>query len=411
MKDILIILFNMLNEMSPYILLGFLIAGVLHAFVSPRLMSKHLSGTGAGAVVKAALLGIPLPLCSCGVLPTAVALRRNGASRAASSSFLIATPQTGVDSIAATYSLLGPAFAIIRPVAALATSFLGGMAVGVAERADSSEEELPTECQVEVLERKSFIRKLWEMIRYGFFDMVRSIGKWLILGLVIASLITLFVPEDFFVMLSSRPLLAMIAMVVVAVPMYVCATGSIPIALSLMLKGLSPGAAFVLLMAGPAANFASVTVISRTMGKRCAAVYLGSIVVSAIAFGLVIDYLLPSQWFLGYVSQMHGACHVEDVSVFNLICSSLLAILLIVAMIANYMPKYKKQPSTMNKEYKIKGMSCAHCKATVEKNLSKLPGVTSVSVDLSRGVALVEGEHDETSAIEMISSLGFDPVR
>ncbi len=203
----------------------------------------------------------------------------------------------------------------------------------------------------------------------------------------------------------------MIAMVVVAVPMYVCATGSIPIALSLMLKGLSPGAAFVLLMAGPAANFASVTVISRTMGKRCAAVYLGSIVVSAIAFGLVIDYLLPSQWFLGYVSQMHGACHVEDVSVFNLICSSLLAILLIVAMIANYMPKYKKQPSTMNKEYKIKGMSCAHCKATVEKNLSKLPGVTSVSVALSRGVALVEGEHDETSAIEMISSLGFDPVR
>ncbi len=411
MKDILIILFNMLNEMSPYILLGFLIAGALHAFVSPRLMSKHLSGTGAGAVVKAALLGIPLPLCSCGVLPTAVALRRNGASRAASSSFLIATPQTGVDSIAATYSLLGPAFAIIRPVAALATSFLGGMAVAVAERSDSSEEELSTECQVEVLERKSFIRKLWEMIRYGFFDMVRSIGKWLILGLVIASLITLFVPEDFFVMLSSRPLLAMIAMVVVAVPMYVCATGSIPIALSLMLKGLSPGAAFVLLMAGPAANFASVTVISRTMGKRCAAVYLGSIVVSAIAFGLVIDYLLPSQWFLGYVSQMHGACHVEDVSVFNLICSSLLAILLIVAMIANYMPKYKKQPSTMNKEYKIKGMSCAHCKATVEKNLSKLPGVTSVSVDLSRGVALVEGEHDETSAIEMISSLGFDPVR
>lgn len=400
----------MLNEMSPYILLGFLIAGALHAFVSPRLMSKHLSGTGAGAVVKAALLGIPLPLCSCGVLPTAVALRRNGASRAASSSFLIATPQTGVDSIAATYSLLGPAFAIIRPVAALVTSFMGGMAVGVAERSDYPE-EMASECQVEAIEKKSFLQKLWEMIRYGFFDMVRSIGKWLILGLVIASLITLFVPEDFFVMLSSRPLLAMIAMVVVAVPMYVCATGSIPIALSLMLKGLSPGAAFVLLMAGPAANFASVTVISRTMGKRCAAVYLGSIVISAIAFGLVIDYLLPVQWFRGYVSQMHGACHVGDVSIFNLVCSSLLAILLIVAMIANYMPKYKKQPATMNKEYKIKGMSCAHCKATVEKNLSKLPGVTAVSVDLSRGVAIVEGEHDEKSAIEMISSLGFDPVQ
>ncbi|MCM1331862.1 MAG: SO_0444 family Cu/Zn efflux transporter [Bacteroides sp.] len=409
MKEILIILFNMLNEMSPYILLGFLIAGVLHAFVSPRLMSKHLSGTGAGSVVKAALLGIPLPLCSCGVLPTAVALRRNGASRAASSSFLIATPQTGVDSIAATYSLLGPAFAIIRPVAALVTSFMGGMAVGVAERSDYPE-EIASECQVEAMEKKTFLQKLWEMLRYGFFDMVRSIGKWLILGLVIASLITMFVPENFFVMLSSYPIVAMIAVVIVAVPMYVCATGSIPIALSLMLKGLSPGAAFVLLMAGPAANFASVTVIARTMGKRCATVYLGSIVLSAITFGLAIDYLLPSQWFLGHVSQMHGACHVEDLSVFSLICSIVLAILLIVAMIANYIPKHNKQTTTMNKEYKIKGMSCAHCKATVEKNLAKLPGVTSVSVDLSRGVAFVEGEHDEKSAIEMISSLGFDPV-
>ncbi len=411
MKDILIILFNMLNEMSPYILLGFLIAGILHAFVSPRLMSRHLSGTGFGAVVKAAMFGIPLPLCSCGVLPTAVALRRNGASRAASSSFLIATPQTGVDSIAATYSLLGPAFAVIRPVAALTTALFGGLAVGASERGELSvDSEADAHCAVEEPEKKTFKGKLWEMLRYGFFDMVRSIGKWLIIGLIIASLITLFVPEDFFVMLSSRPLLAMLAVVVVAIPMYVCATGSIPIALSLMLKGLSPGAAFVLLMAGPAANFASATIISRTMGRKCAIVYIGSIVLSAIAFGLVIDYLLPARWFLAPLTQMHGACHVGDVSLISLISTVILAILLVVAMIANYLPTRKKQLIAMNKEYKIKGMACAHCKATVEKNLAKLPGVTSVSVDLSQGVAYVEGEHDEKSAIEMISSLGFEPV-
>lgn len=411
MKDILIILFNMLNEMSPYILLGFLIAGALHAFVSPQLMSRHLSGTGAGSVVKAALFGIPLPLCSCGVLPTAVALRRNGASRAASSSFLIATPQTGVDSIAATYSLLGPAFAVIRPVAALVTAFFGGLAVGATERGNLAiDTESGAQCEVESPQNRSFMGKLWEMLRYGFFDMVRSIGKWLIIGLVIASLITLFVPGDFFVALSSRPLLAMIAVVIVAIPMYVCATGSIPIALSLMLKGLSPGAAFVLLMAGPAANFASATVISRAMGRKCAAVYIGSIVLSAIAFGLVIDYLLPSRWFLAPMAQMHGACHVGDVSLFSLICTVILAILLVVAMIANYMPTSKKQLTAMNKEYKIKGMACAHCKATVEKNLAKLPGVTSVAVDLTQGVAYVEGEHDEKAAIEMISSLGFEPV-
>ncbi len=399
----------MLNEMSPYILLGFLIAGALHVFISPRIMSRHLSGTGYGAVVKAALLGIPLPLCSCGVLPTAVALRRNGASRAASSSFLIATPQTGVDSIAATYSLLGPAFAIIRPVAALATAFFGGIAVGAAERADAADEDFThDDCRAGV-EKKSLYKKLREMFKYGFFDMVKSIGKWLILGLVIAALITIFVPEDFFVMLSSRPLLAMIAVVIVAIPMYVCATGSIPIAMSLMLKGLSPGAAFVLLMAGPAANFASMTVISRVMGRKCAAVYIGSIVLSSIMFGLIIDYLLPQEWFLNHIVQMHGACHVENVSIFNLICSISLVILLIIAMVANYYPKHK-QHITMSKEYKIKGMSCAHCKATVEKNLAKLPGVTSVSVDLSKGIAFVGGEHDEKTVIETISSLGFDPI-
>ncbi len=267
----------MLNEMSPYILLGFLIAGIMHAFIPQRTFARHLSGTGLPAVFKAAMIGVPLPLCSCGVLPTAVAMRRNGASRAASTSFLISTPQTGVDSIAATWSLLGPAFAVVRPVAALVTALFGGMVVGRSEN-EPQPASVTTggECSLEA--RRGFFSKAKEALQYGFIDLVGGIGRWLVSGLIVAAVITVYVPDDFFAVLGSTPILSMLVALLIAVPMYVCATGSIPIALSLIMKGLSPGTAFVLLMAGPAANFASFTLISKEMGSKSAALYLFSIV-------------------------------------------------------------------------------------------------------------------------------------
>nr|MDY5756513.1 permease [Eubacteriales bacterium] len=283
----------MLNEMSPYILLGFFIAGLMHAFVPQKTFARHLAGTDWRSVVKSAAVGIPLPLCSCGVLPAAISMRRNGASRAASTSFLVATPQTGLDSIAATWSLLGPAFAVIRPIAALVTAVLGGIAVGRSERKNAV--RICCQPNVEnVAEHKGLGRKLLDALRYGFIDLVGSIGGWLVAGLVIAALITVYVPADFFAVIGSKPLLSMVTVLVIAIPMYVCATGSIPIALSLMIKGLSPGTALVLLMAGPAANFASFTLISREMGRKSAIIYLASIVVGAMTFGLIIDYVLPA---------------------------------------------------------------------------------------------------------------------
>ena len=242
-------LINMLAEMAPYLLLGFLVAGLLYAFVPAQFYRRHLSKPGAWAVIKAALIGVPLPLCSCGVLPTAVSLRRNGASRGASTSFLIATPQTGLDSIFATYSLLGLAFAIIRPVAALVTAFIGGMLVNREERAQSHEDCAEEVDTIDAPKSDTLSRKIVDALRYGFVDMVQNIGKWLVIGLVIAAAITVFVPDGFFTYFAKYPLLAMVAVVIVAVPMYVCSTGSIPIALSLMMKGLTPGAAFVLLIA------------------------------------------------------------------------------------------------------------------------------------------------------------------
>lgn len=304
----------MLNEMSPYILLGFLIAGLMHAFIPRSTLAHHLSGTGWKSVVKSALIGIPLPLCSCGVLPTAIAMKRNGASKAASTSFLIATPQTGVDSIAATWSLLGPAFAVIRPIAALVTSVFGGVAVGKAEAGedrapehdhDHDHDHCDGECSAGDDEMpKSYGKKFLAALRYGFIDLVGSIGGWLVAGLIIAALITVYVPGSYFEILGKNPVMSMIAVLIVAIPMYVCATGSIPIAMSLVLKGLSPGTALVLLMAGPAANFASFTLIAKEMGKKAAAIYLAAIIVGAMAFGLIIDYLLPAKWF--EISPMEG---------------------------------------------------------------------------------------------------------
>ena len=267
---------RLINEMSPYLLLGFLVAGLLHAFVPGSLYSRYLSGANLRSVLLAALFGIPLPLCSCGVIPTAMSLRKEGASKGATTSFLIATPQTGVDSILATYSILGLPFAILRPIAALVTSVFGGVLVNAADKAPST----PVDDSAAVCDNEGtcapttptytgFVDRLKTALRYGFVDMVQDIGKWLVIGLVVAGLITLFVPNDFFVRFADRPLLAYVVVLLIAIPMYVCATGSIPVAAALMLKGLSPGAALVFLMAGPASNMASILVIRRVMGQRC----------------------------------------------------------------------------------------------------------------------------------------------
>ena len=420
-------LLNILNQMSPYILLGFILAGMLHVFIRPDTMSRHLSGHGWRPVVKAALLGIPLPLCSCGVLPTAVALRRQGASKGASTSFLIATPQTGVDSIAATYALLGLPFAIVRPIAALVGSVTGGMAV---DRSDKDgDNDMPVTasatacsdgcCQsaAEAEAPRGFINKMWAAVKYGLTDMVASVGKWLVIGLVVAAVITVAVPDSLFLSLAEYPRLAMLVMVAVAVPMYVCATGSIPIAMSLMLKGLTPGVGFVLLMAGPAANFASVMVLSKSLGRRATAVYVLSVVVTAILFGLLIDYLLPAQWFaIGGAADTIAHCHVEW-PWFPTLCSALLVALLLRAFVAGAAERrrFRKESNntsttdtTMQKVYKVNGMACAHCKATVEKAVGAVAGVSSVAVDLPTGRVAVDGAYDPKAVAEAVTNAGFD---
>lgn len=400
---------NILNEMSPYVLLGFLIAGILHVFINEATLTKHLSGNGWKPIIKAAAIGIPLPLCSCGVLPTAVSLRRQGASKAATTSFLIATPQTGVDSIAATYSLLGLPFALIRPIAALVGAVLGGKAVGVLAPDTAAKDICPDKC-VTSEDKRRLPNKIKESVKYGFSDMIDSMGKWLVIGLVIATLITVFVPDTLFVGLREYPLVAMIAVVMIAIPMYICATGSIPIAMSLMLKGLSPGVAFVLLMAGPAANFASILILNKTQGRKATIIYVVSVVVTAIVFGLAIDYLLPSEWFTispigdGHSAHMHFGW-------FETFCSIFLISLLIISFIRNlnlFKNKTGSQVDGLARTFKIEGMECSHCKASVEKAISGVEGVERVEVNLANGIASVSGNYNDDKVREAVTLAGFD---
>ena len=312
MKEVL----SLINEMSPYLLLGFFFAGVMHAFIPGMVYNRYLGGKGFKSVFYGALFGVPLPLCSCGVLPTAMSLRKQGASKGATASFLISTPETGVDSIIATYSVLGLPFAVIRPVAAFCNAIMGGWLIN---KFGDKDEVVPVDASAktccchhkqEETHHEGFLRKMREALRFGFVEMIEDIGKWLVIGLVIAGLITVFVPDEFFALFRGNTQLSMLLVLCIAIPMYICATGSIPIAVALMMKGLTPGAALVLLMAGPACNMASILVINKTLGRKSLVLYLVSIITMAILWGHVVDYLLPAEWFQMALSV--GRCCIEE---------------------------------------------------------------------------------------------------
>ena len=312
MKEVL----SLINEMSPYLLLGFFFAGVMHAFIPGMVYNRYLGGKGFKSVFYGALFGIPLPLCSCGVLPTAMSLRKQGASKGATASFLISTPETGIDSIIATYSVLGLPFAVIRPVAAFCNAIMGGWLIN---KFGDKDEVVPVDASAktccchhkqEETHHEGFLGKMREALRFGFVEMIEDIGKWLVIGLVIAGLITVFVPDEFFALFRGNTQLSMLLVLCIAIPMYICATGSIPIAVALMMKGLTPGAALVLLMAGPACNMASILVINKTLGRKSLVLYLVSIITMAILWGHVVDYLLPAEWFQMALSV--GRCCIEE---------------------------------------------------------------------------------------------------
>ena len=432
---------HLINEMSPFLLLGFLLAGLMHAFIPGQIYSRYLAKPSFSSVLYAALFGIPLPLCSCGVIPTAMSLRREGASKGAVASFLIATPQTGVDSIIATYSLMGLPFAIVRPFIAFLTALFGGQMVNAVEpnqaisegRIPDNNDTVKAGCSCEHEHNHDhhhhgFIEKLRSALSYAFLEMMEDIGKWLMVGLIVAGLITVLVPDSFFEIFKDNSLASMLLVLCFSIPMYLCATGSIPIAVALMLKGLTPGAALVLLMAGPACNMASILVINKVMGRKTLITYLASIIIGAVGFGLAIDHLLPREWFIPTIAPSADCCH-EETSIFSWICTGVLVLLLINAAWHHYHGGHHhchchdiheennsqacNITATNNKnnmEITIKGMNCNHCRANAEKAILSCDGVTSSSVDLASGKAHIEGNADINSIRSAVEALGFTVV-
>jgi uncharacterized membrane protein YraQ (UPF0718 family)/copper chaperone CopZ len=292
---------HMVTEMAPYLLLGFLIAGLLSVLVSPKMVERHLGGKGFWPVFKAALLGVPLPLCSCGVIPVSASLRRHKASKGATTAFLISTPQTGVDSIAVTYSLLGPVFAIFRPVAAFITGIIGGAIVAAVthEHEQHVPEDLCREaCCIPSEKPRS---RLLEIFRYGFVILPRDIGKSLVVGLVVAALIGAVLPRDFFApYLGGGGIFPIFVMMLVGIPIYVCSTASVPVAAAMILyQGISPGAAFAFLVTGPATNVATVATVWKVMGRQTAIIYLATVAGGAVVGGLLLDYVLKYHGAVG----------------------------------------------------------------------------------------------------------------
>ncbi len=313
-------------ESSIFILVGFALAGVLHEFVPLKLVSRRLGKPGFKSVFWATALGAPLPLCSCGVLPTAAALRRKGASKPATASFIVSVPETGVDSIAVTYGLMGPIMAIYRPIVAVVTATVAGIACLFITRDekdtvdpddlreiehhghdhdhhhhhDLDEEPNHSHGQQSVGElsrRKRWGGRLKRMTAYGFRTIVDEVAFWIVAGLVVTGILMALLPEDFFsasLGLDSG-IVPMLLMAVIGVPLYTCASMSTPIAAGLVATGLSPGAALVFLLAGPATSIASLTIVGKLLGRRSMIAYLATIIVVAIAAGLLLDLIAADQ--------------------------------------------------------------------------------------------------------------------
>jgi uncharacterized membrane protein YraQ (UPF0718 family)/copper chaperone CopZ len=405
-------LVRLVNEMSPYLLMGFFFAGVLRVVFPRGLITRYMGQRNFRSALNASLLGVPLPLCSCGVLPTGIGFYRNGASRGSTISFLISTPQTGVDSIIATYAMLGLPLALIRPVVALVTGVLGGVLGNLADKNGKEGSHIPAETG------EDYRRSFRELFRYGFVELLQDISKWLIIGMLVAALLSVLIPDDFFIRSISSEYLAMVIMLLASVPLYICATGSIPIAAVLLMKGLSPGAALVLLMAGPATNFATMAVIGNVLGRRSLWIYLGSIIGGALVFGTFVNELLPREWIIGAMppALMEGL-HEHHTLWFQWLTSGALVLLIGNGYFMKYLGRIRIRREDRNRTeqmkkqmhvFRVEGMTCNHCKATVENGLGNLERVTRVVADPDKSLVNIEAEGLSDEAVrETIEHLGY----
>jgi uncharacterized membrane protein YraQ (UPF0718 family) len=353
---------------APWLLFGFFMAAMIKTFLNTDTMQKHLGGNDWWSTVKAALIGAPLPLCSCGVVPAALGLRSAGASKNATVSFLVATPETGVDSVSFTYALMGPVMAVARPVAAITSAIVAGLLVGKTENLsvnneaqESSKEKAEDSCCASKAKEPEVVaemktgsaccaskvkeaqsqtplkQRLQAGLQFAFGKMLKDVVNWLTIGLIIAALVQTFLPSDFFEALGDG-FLSMLVMAVIGIPMYVCASASTPIAAGFLLAGLSPGAVLVFMLLGPASNIGTIMIVKKELGTRAVSAYFVGLIVSAFFFGFALNFLTDFyQW--NFVSAMQIHAH-DSVAWYEILASVALASLMIKALAQNAMTKF-----------------------------------------------------------------------
>ena len=305
-------LLELSHAMSPYILFGLIFAGILHELIPDTIVTKHLGNENILSVIKSTLFGIPLPVCSCGVIPLATSIKKSGASKGATLSFLISTPITGVDSILATYGIFGWIFTIYRVFTSMIIATIAGILTNIFDKEEvkpsfstfaptqntfsvtrpKPQESIQACCTNTQEEKKSFSMK--KVFSYSIGTLFKDLAKPLFIGLVLGAVITIAIPENLSEILVEYSLASYLITIAIAVPLYVCATASLPIAAALMLAGVSPGAAFVFLTAGPATNTVTIGVVKTMLGTKSLYIYLGTIIVGSILFGLGLDYIFSS---------------------------------------------------------------------------------------------------------------------
>lgn len=330
-------------DIAPFVALGLFFAGLLHAFVNKRTVTRYLGGThGFRSIFYATLVGVPLPLCSCGVIPTAAALRKHGASPGATGAFLLATPQIGVDSVTATFFILGPLFGTIRIIAAVVTGIFGGLLIHFFGTDTANTENLAVEEDDE--QKRTFGQRLASIFTYGYGEMLGSLSAPLLFGIIAAGVMHAYLPSDFFLGLELGPWLEMIIVALVSIPFYICSTAAIPIGAMLIGKGLSCGAAFVFLAAGPVTNIAALFMIRTIFGTRQLMLFLAAIFVSALCFGWVVN--IGAEHFPPLIAAETGAHHCSPWSIKGIV-TILFSIPFAWALIQRFiLPLFKKNDAS-----------------------------------------------------------------
>ncbi|MFT2089732.1 SO_0444 family Cu/Zn efflux transporter [Paraglaciecola sp. 2405UD69-4] len=313
--DLIVNFIHLFVESAPFLLLGMLIAGVINQLVPKTWVEKTLGKNSS--VVNAAVIGAPLPLCSCSVIPVAMGIRRSGATKASTASFLVATPETGIDSIGVTYALMGPVMAIARPIAAISSAIFTGSLIALfsdnktaVSTTEAQSAAAPSCCSHAKPKTLTFNEKLTAAFTFGYGQLLRDFMGWFLIGLFFAALITTYLPQDFIAQ-HAQGVGTMLLVVLVSIPMYICATASTPIAVGLLMSGITPGAALVFMLTGPATNIATLMVIKNELGTKELFLYLLGIISAALVSGVVFDKILTMfDWQLalshGEHSEMMG---------------------------------------------------------------------------------------------------------